>query len=71
MDQTTQIADRNKFRFGMLLAWMPLLFFIIPSAIGFFVSINNHPHRNGISPTHNTAIKMNLCFRVPSPFTQT
>ena len=44
MDHNTEIADRNKFRWGLLLAWIPLLFFIVPTAIGFinaFVSMAN------------------------------
>jgi hypothetical protein len=34
VNQSAEIADRNKFRWGMLLAWIPLLFFIVPTAIG-------------------------------------
>lgn len=44
MDYNAEIADRNKFRSGMLLAWIPLLFFIVPTAIGIisaFVSTTN------------------------------
>lgn len=44
MDHNPQIADRNKFRLGILLAWIPLLFFIVPTAIGIisaFVSMSN------------------------------
>jgi hypothetical protein len=41
VDHNTEIADRNKFRWGLLLAWIPLLFFIVPSAIGFLASINS------------------------------
>jgi hypothetical protein len=44
VDHNAEIADRNKFRWGMLLAWIPLLFFIIPATIGIisaFVSMGN------------------------------
>ena len=44
MDHNTEIVDRNKFRWGLLLAWIPLLFFIVPTAIGFVnavVSVGN------------------------------
>jgi uncharacterized membrane protein len=41
VDQNAQLADRKKFLWGLLLAWIPLLFFIIPSAIGFLLSINS------------------------------
>ena len=44
VDHNAEIADRNKFRWGMLLAWVPLLFFIVPTAIGIisaFVSMAN------------------------------
>lgn len=44
MDHNAEVADRKKFRWGMLLAWIPLLFFIVPSAIGVisaFVSAAN------------------------------
>jgi hypothetical protein len=39
VDHNAEIADRNKFRWGMLLAWIPLLFFIIPTAIGIISSL--------------------------------
>ena len=41
MDQNSEIRDKNRFRWGLLLAWIPLLFFIIPSAIGSLVWIKN------------------------------
>jgi hypothetical protein len=44
VDYNAEIADRNKFRWGLLLAWVPLLFFIVPTAIGVisaFVSMAN------------------------------
>ena len=44
MDYDTETAGRTKFRWGLLLAWIPLLFFIVPTVIGFvnaFVSITN------------------------------
>ena len=45
VDHNAEIADKNKFRLGMLLAWIPLLFFIVPTAIaiiGAFISMANH-----------------------------
>jgi hypothetical protein len=33
VDYNAEIADRNKFRWGMLLAWIPLLLFIVPTAL--------------------------------------
>jgi hypothetical protein len=48
VDQDAQLADRNKFRWGLILAWIPLLFFIIPSAIGSLVWINNQ-HATGLA----------------------
>jgi hypothetical protein len=44
VDYNTETAGRTKFRWGLLLAWIPLLFFIVPTAIGIvnaFVSITN------------------------------
>ncbi len=41
MHHNAEIADKSKFRWGLLLAWIPLLFFIVPTAIE-FVSINSH-----------------------------
>jgi len=44
VNYNTEIAEKNKFRCGLLLAWVPLLFFIVPTAIGFvnaLVSITN------------------------------
>ncbi len=37
-----ETADKSKFRWGLLLAWIPLLFFIVPTGIGSLVSINSH-----------------------------
>jgi hypothetical protein len=40
VDHNTEAADRSKFRWGLLLAWIPLLFFIVPTVIGFIRAVS-------------------------------
>jgi len=34
MEENLEITQKKRFRYGLLLAWVPLLFFIVPTAIG-------------------------------------
>jgi len=38
MEVNTGVASTTRFRWGLVLAWIPLLFFIIPTAIGVIAS---------------------------------
>jgi hypothetical protein len=39
MEENLEITQQKRFRYGLLLAWVPLLFFIIPAAIGIIRAI--------------------------------
>ena len=34
MEERLKITRNKRFRYGLLLTWIPLLFFLVPSAIG-------------------------------------
>jgi Ca2+/H+ antiporter len=33
-EENVEITQKQRFRYGLLLAWVPLIFFIVPTAIG-------------------------------------
>jgi hypothetical protein len=39
MEENLEITQKKRFRYGLLLAWVPLLFFIVPTAIGIIRAI--------------------------------
>ena len=39
MEENLEITQTKRFRYGLLLAWIPLIFFIVPTAIGVVRSI--------------------------------
>ncbi len=39
MEENFEITQRKRFRYGLLLAWIPLIFFIVPTAIGIIRAI--------------------------------
>jgi len=34
MEENVEVAQKKRFRYGLVLAWVPLTFFIVPTAIG-------------------------------------
>jgi hypothetical protein len=39
MEENLEITQKKRFRYGLFLAWVPLLFFIVPTAIGIIRAI--------------------------------
>jgi hypothetical protein len=39
VEDNPEITQRKRFRYGLLLAWIPLIFFIVPTAIGIIRAI--------------------------------
>ena len=39
VEDNLEITQRKRFRYGLLLAWIPLMFFIVPTAIGIIRAI--------------------------------
>ena len=39
VEDNLEITKRKRFRYGLLLAWIPLIFFIVPTAIGIIRAI--------------------------------
>ena len=39
VEDNLEITQRKRFRYGLLLAWIPLIFFIVPTAIGIIRAI--------------------------------
>jgi len=39
VEDNLEITQRKRFRYGLLFAWVPLLFFIVPTAIGIIRAI--------------------------------
>jgi hypothetical protein len=39
VEEHLQITQKKRFRYGLLLTWVPLLFFIVPTAIGIIRAI--------------------------------
>jgi len=38
-EENVEITQKKRFRYGLLLAWVPLIFFIVPTAIGIIRAI--------------------------------
>ena len=39
VEENLEITQKKRFRYGLLLAWVPLIFFIVPTAIGIIRAI--------------------------------
>jgi Ca2+/H+ antiporter len=39
VEENSEITQTKRFRYGLLLAWVPLIFFIVPTAIGIIRAI--------------------------------
>lgn len=39
VEENLEVTQKKRFRYGLLLAWVPLIFFIVPTAIGIIRAI--------------------------------
>src|SRR5437870_13023422 len=49
MESNAETASAKRLRLGLLLAWIPLMLFVVPTAIGIINALaDRHPEANGV-----------------------